>query len=70
MSLMGSGYAANAAGTGGGMGTSIPDTGANGMRTERIRETNGTGTHMLNGTGHRFCPAPAGWQNGLMGYIP
>ncbi|WP_052380478.1 WGxxGxxG family protein [Paenibacillus camerounensis] len=55
MSLMGSGYAANAAGTGGGMGASIPDTGRTGMQTERIRETNGTtGTHMLNGTGNRM----------------
>jgi MYXO-CTERM domain-containing protein len=54
MSLLGAGNAANAAGTGGGMGSAIPDTGATGTRTERIRETNGTGSHMMNGTDTRM----------------
>ncbi|CAH1195799.1 hypothetical protein PAECIP111892_02107 [Paenibacillus auburnensis] len=48
LSLLGSGYAANAAGTGGGMSTTIPDTGTTGTRTEGIREMNGTGTHLMN----------------------
>lgn len=60
MSLMGAGHAAHAAGTGGGMGTAIPDTGATGTRTERIRETNGTGSNMMNQQGNTMMNQTTG----------
>ncbi|UQZ32838.1 hypothetical protein C2I18_04245 [Paenibacillus sp. PK3_47] len=51
MSLLGVGSAAHAAGTGGGMGSAVPDTGATGMNTERTHMLNGTGNGTGNGNG-------------------